>query len=413
MSSVIRSSMPRAETPSTDHAPSAKPLRILMVVDGQYPATGGAEMQVRLLSATFARQGHQVQILAPRLYPSQALRETIDGISVQRIAYPRIKGMGAILLDLRFAAFLLHRHRDFDAIHIHMMHNLAGAAGWMRRWIRPTMTVKVSGAAEFHGGILDAALRHKPVHRILNAGARQIDAVQCISHYTYQVMQDAGYPASKLHLVPNAVDCTRFVQAKPDASGNLCVVFVGRHVAVKGLDVLLSAWAALQRPAGSRLVLAGDGPEHERLRHLASELGIADSVEFPGIVTDVPALLASANLYVQASHQEGLPNAVLEAMAAGLPVVATRISGHEDVVEHGRTGFLVPPNDPAALAQAMHSLLADSDQRRDMGKAARDATEQNFCADIITHRLLRVYRGTDPTSPAADPLPPHTDASRH
>ena len=388
-------------------------MRILMVVDGEYPATGGAEMQVRLLSSAFVRQGHAVRILAPQLHAHQPLRETIDGIAVQRLAYPRIRGLGAILLDLRFAAYLLRHHRDFDAIHIHMMRNLAGAAGWVRPWVRPSMTVKVSGAAEFQGGILDPALRHKPIHRVLNAGTRRIDAVQCISHYTHQVMLQAGFPAGKLHLVPNAVDCARFVQAQPAAPGPMRVVFVGRHVAVKGLDVLLRAWAELPRPADARLVLAGDGPEHAALKQLAATLGVAHSVDFPGLVTDVPSLLVGACLYVQASHQEGLPNAVLEAMAAGLPVVATRVSGHEDVVAHGRTGLLVPPANPAALADAMHALLADPAMRSRMGQAARIDIEQTFCADIITARLLRVYRGTDQPSATTRTQALHADASRN
>uniref|UniRef100_E6PV86 Putative Glycosyl transferase, group 1 (Modular protein) n=1 Tax=mine drainage metagenome TaxID=410659 RepID=E6PV86_9ZZZZ len=403
--------MPPAAPVST-HAPTppaqaVAPIRLLIVVDGRYPATGGAEMQARLLSATFARAGHRVQVLAPHLDRSLPTRELVDGVPVLRLAYPRIKGLGAVVLNLRFAAFLLRHHSEFDAIHIHMMHNLAGAAGWLKGWVRPSITVKVSGAAEFQGGILDPKRGRKPVHRILSAGAKRLDAFQCISRYTLEVMRDAGYPAARLHLVPNAVDCSRYTPARPDAPGPMRVVFVGRHVAVKGLDVLLHAWAALQRQeslhtADVCLVLAGEGPEHARLKRLACELGLTGSVDFPGLVTDVPALLAGACLYVQASHQEGLPNAVLEAMAAGLPVVATCISGHEDVVAHGRTGLLVPAADPAALAQAMQLLLRDPALRLRMGLAARGVIEQTFCADIVIARLLRVYRGTDQPAQAGD-----------
>ena len=404
--------MPFRKTPEdcveTHRVHTPVPLRILMVVDGQYPATGGAEMQARLLCTAMARQGHQVRVLAPRLHTWQANDEVLDGIAVQRLCYPRVKGLGSILLDLRFAAYLWHHRHQFDAIHIHMVRNLAGAAGWMRRLVGIPMVAKVSGADEFRGGILDPALMQRPIHRLLNAGARRLDAFQCISQHTRRAMVEAGYPAARMHLIPNAVDCARFACNRTDAPLQR-VVFVGRHVPVKGLDVLLCAWALVRRPVELRLVLAGDGPVHNALRELARELGVHDSVDFPGAVSHVPGMLAGAGLYVQASHQEGLPNAVLEAMASGLAVVATRVSGHEDVVAHGSTGLLVPPNDPAALAAAMQTLLDDPDLRRRMGHAGRATIERTYCAEIVTASLLRLYRGVGSTAPAAETQPLHTD----
>lgn len=376
------------------------PMRILMVVDGRYPTTGGAEMQARLLSSAFARAGHSVQVLSPRLEASQPLHERIDGIAVDRIGYPRIRGLGAIILNLRFAVYLWRQRRSFDVVHIHMMHNLAGAAGWTKPWIRLPMFVKVSGAAEFQGGILDPTRRRGLVHRVLDAGSRRLDGFQCISTFTQQVMLQAGYPAARLHLIPNAVDCDRFVPmppADPASSGqNLRVVFAGRHVAVKGLDVLLRAWAGMARPATARLVLAGDGPERASLMQQAIALGVADSVEFPGTINDVPALLASASIYVQASHREGLPNSVLEAMAAGLPVVATRIGGHEDIITDGETGVLVAPADPQALAVALQDLLGDAERRQRLGRRASHYVRDHYATTAVIERLLDLYRGHTP-----------------
>ena len=409
MSPSARSDAPAGTAPPSDDPP----LRILMVVDGHYPATGGAEMQARLMSRVLAQRGHEVRIVAPRLDADQRTVETVDGIAVRRLRYPRVRVLGAILLDLRFAAYLLRHHGEFDAIHIHMVRNLAGAAGWLQRWVRPTMVAKVSGADEFKGGILDPALLHRPIHRLLNAGARQIDAFQCISAHTRKAMLQVGYAATKMHLIPNAVDCRRFDCPRETEAPLRRVAFVGRHVPVKGLDVLLRAWAQVRRPDGLRLVLAGDGPERARMVALAAELGVAGSVEFPGKVDDVPALLSGAGLYVQASHQEGLPNAVLEAMASGLAVVATRVSGHEDVVEHGVTGLLVPPDDPAALAQALQALIDDATRRHAMGLRGRDAVTRGYGTDIIADRLLALYgaRATSPRRPAG--LSRSADANRN
>ena len=399
-----------SKSPDLHSSMAASPARILMVVDGQYPATGGAEMQARLLSASFLRQGHAVKVLAPRLSPMQPVNEIIDGVVVRRLGYPRIPVLGAIVLDLRFAAYVLRHRRAFDVIHIHMVRNLAGAAGWLRKWLNIPMVAKVSGADEFHGGILDLNLMRKPIHRILNAGARRIDAYQCISAFTHRAMASAGYDTAKMHLIPNAVDCARFACARGDAP-LARVVFVGRHVKVKGIDVLLRAWAQVRRPEGVCLVLAGDGPERTGLEALARELGLGNAVEFPGKIDDVPRLLAAAGLYVQASHQEGLPNAVLEAMASGLAVVATEVSGHEDVVKHGCTGLLVPPDDPEALAAAVQTLFDDAALRRRMGEAGRRAITQTYCADIVTARLLALYRNLQGFDTGGADIHLHADAS--
>lgn len=388
--------MPVATKPAPIAQPEAcptppRPLRVLMVVDGRYPATGGAEMQARLLARSLSQAGHHVHVLAPLLDPSSARQELLDGVAVTRLAYPRWRGLGAVVLNLRFGAWLLRRRGDFDVAHIHMVHNLAAAAGWMRVLSGLRTVAKVSGAAEFEGGMLDPALRGRVKHRLLNAGARRLDAFQCISRHTVQMMLDAGYPRERLHLLPNAVDVGRFVPADPAEPSRLRVVFVGRHVRVKALDVLLHAWSRVRVPAHARLVLAGDGPERAGLQRLAQELGIAAQVEFAGVVHDVPGLLAGAAMYVQASRREGLPNAVLEAMAAGLPVVATRISGHEDVVSHEQTGLLVDAEDAQALADAMQQLIDDPDRRARMGEQARVMVRAAYDVPAVLQRLCRLY----------------------
>ena len=369
------------------------PIRVLFIVDGRYPATGGAEMQARLLARELSRRGHSIRILAPRVDDTQSVREFIDGVEVLRLSYPRIKALGAVLLNLRLAVWLWRNRREIDAIHVHMMHNLAGAIGWLKPWLRVPVTVKVSGAAEFQGGVLDPSLQGCIKHRLLNAGARRLESFQCISKHTLHMLREAGYPAERLHLIPNAVDCERFSAGSPHSDDALRVVFVGRHAPVKGLDVLLRAWALLVRPRGARLVLVGDGPETTPLRSLADQLGVSESVDFPGMVADVAPVLRGASIYVQPSHQEGLPNAVLEAMAAHLPVVATRVSGNEDVIDHGRSGLLVPSGDPQALAAALQVLLDDPTQRERLGRAAAAEVRRGFATGQILTALLKIYRG--------------------
>ncbi|MBI5784939.1 MAG: glycosyltransferase family 4 protein [Rhodocyclales bacterium] len=371
------------------------PHRILFVVDGRYPSTGGAEMQVRLLSRAFHAAGNRVEVLVPHLEPERSLREVIDGVPVERIGYPKIKVFGAAFLCLRFAMLLLARRRRYDAIHVHMAKNLAAIAGLVRPLLSATVTTKISGAWEFQGGILDPARRKRPFYRLLNRWVRGADHIQCVSEYTRDMLRLAGYPDNRLAMIPNAVDMSRF-RPSGVAPDSVKVVFVGRHVPVKGLDVLLAAWKEIAGLGGARLFLAGDGPERARLVELCRSWGLESSVTFLGNVADVPGLLTSSSIYVQPSYQEGLSNAVLEAMASGLPVVATRISGNEDLIADGESGVLVPSGNSAAIAAALRMLIEQPLTAQRMGRRGREIIESRFSLPAVMDKLMDAYRTAVP-----------------
>jgi len=374
---------------------AARPLRVLMVLDNNYPGIGGAELQVRLLSRALAARGHEVKILAPRLDPSRPVHETLDGIPVERIAYPRVRVLGSLILMLRFAWHLLRTRKRYDAIHVHIVKNLATIAGLLCPMLRASVIIKVSGAWEFDGGVLDPAKRHQPLTLLRNACIRGVDYVQCISVYTRSRLREADYPERKLRMIHNAVDLDRYQAADRAPGGNAVpiVVFVGRMRPVKGVDVLVRAWKEVQARHRARLILAGDGPIVPDIKKLAAQTGVADSIEFVGEISTVPELLRRSDIYVQPSYQEGLPNSVLEAMATGLPIVATRISGNEDLVEDGRNGLLVPPGDAAALAQAIVRLLADPVAARRMGERSRAIVSEQYGLPVVMAKLERAYQG--------------------
>lgn len=366
-------------------------LRLLVVVDGFYPSLGGAEMQARLLCRVFKEAGHEVRVLAPWLDETRPLRETMDGVPLERIRYPKIHLLGAVVLCLRFAWKLLRERGRYDAVHVHMAENLAAIAGLLRPWLGASVTVKVSGASEFDGGILDPALRTRPLHRLMNRWIQRADSIQCISRFTYERLIAAGYPVARLRRIPNAVDLSRFRSERRSRHGVARVAYVGRLRHVKGVGVLVDAWHALAARGGARLVIAGDGDMREALAAQLERLSLRDSVELAGEISDVPALLRETDIYVQPSFQEGMPNSVLEAMAAGLPVVATRVSGNEDLVTDGENGLLVPPGSPADLAAAIRRLIDDPELARRMGERSR-ARAERFGIPSVTAELLRAYR---------------------
>lgn len=365
--------------------------RILIVVDGRYPSTGGAEMQARLLARSFAGAGCGVRVIAPMLEPDKQRLDEVDGVPLERIPYPKVRLLGALVLCLRFGRALIANRGRYDAVHVHMARNLAAVAGLLKPWFRASLTVKISGAWEFDNGILDVRRRDRPLNRLYNALIRRADSIQCVSEYTRSRVLEAGYYPGQVRLIPNAVDIGRFRPRLARTDVSPIVVFVGRLVPVKGLPVLLEAWRRMPQGGKARLVIAGDGPERQRLVELAATLGIADTVTFLGEVADVPEVLSRASIYVQPSHVEGLSNSVLEAMASGLPIVATRISGNEDLITNGINGILVPPADPDELSRALSRLLANPDEAGLMGIASRSAIERNYATPVVMQRLLEVY----------------------
>lgn len=377
-------------SPPSDAAAGSDPVRLLLVVDGVYPSLGGAEIQARMLARVFTEDGHDVRVIAPWLDRTRPLRETLDGVPVERIPYPRIRLLGALLLCVRFAWRLLRDRGGYDAIHVHTAENLAAIAGLLRPWHGASVTVKVSGAYEFDGGLLDPELRHRPLNRLRNAWIQRADTIQCISRYTFDRLVAAGYPHAGLKMIPNAVDLRRFGGPR-STSGMVRVAYVGRLRQVKGVTVLLDAWHQLAPGAAARLVIAGEGELRPELEAQLDRLALRGAVELAGAISDVPALLRDTDVYVQPSFAEGMPNSVLEAMAAGLPVVATRVSGNEDLIADGENGLLVPPGDPGALAAAIRRLMDDPALARTMGERARTRAQQ-YSTPAVTSLLVRAYR---------------------
>ena len=174
------------------------------------------------------------------------------------------------------------------------------------------------------------------------------------------------------------------------------------HHPVKGhSDLLMAMREVARRRPDARLVLVGDGDRRPLLERLARRLGIADRCHFLGQRRDGPAILARAVAGVSASHAEGISNAILEAMALRLPVVATAVGGTPEIVREGQDGYLVPPGAPAALARRMLDLLGDAALRRRLGERGRRIVEREFGLGQMRTGYDALYQEL-----TADPAPP-------
>lgn len=219
--------------------------------------------------------------------------------------------------------------------------------------------------------------------------------VACISHFCRSQGMIFADPEHwpKMKIVHCGVTPERY--ASDGHAPGKQLIFVGRLAAVKGIAVLLRAFAGVQeRHPDARLTLIGDGVERPALEALASTLGLAESVTFAGPKTqaEVAETLATADLFVLPSFAEGVPVVLMEAMASGLPVIATRIAGISELVEEGVAGRLVPPGSDAALAEAITALLDDPAARTAMGKAGRAQVEDAF---DIAKEAAKIGRAID------------------
>ncbi|MGE3275485.1 MAG: glycosyltransferase [Vicinamibacterales bacterium] len=233
-----------------------------------------------------------------------------------------------------------------------------------------------------------------PAQRALQTAAYSCaHAVVANSEAAATRLREEGVPAGKVAVVPNGIDCDRFRPRLHAGREPLRrVVTVANLRPEKGHDVLVDAAAAvLARHPDASFDLVGAGPERERIAARAAERGLGDRVRFLGPRDDIPEVLAAADIFVLPSRTESLPNAVLEAMAAGLPVVASAVGGLVDVIDDGRSGLLVPADNPPVLADRLVRLMDDASLGARLGEAARREVRDRYSFDRMVDAFDRLY----------------------
>jgi glycosyltransferase involved in cell wall biosynthesis len=251
-----------------------------------------------------------------------------------------------------------------------------------------------------HGKFLGKPWHHVLLERLLNPIT---DMRICVSQDILEIRhRREGTPLSKLVRIPNAIETGKFRDPTRGRAAVMAefgwepldplVISVGRLEPEKNYTLLVQAIGQVSRRLPrTRCMIVGEGTCRKDLTTLIQSLGLGEHVRLPGTRSDIPDLLGAADVFVLASLKEGLPVALLEAMAAGKAVVVTSVGGMPEVIHDGKSGLVVPPGHVDALAEAVGNLLGDQGLRMRFGKAVRDKAEKEFDIQQVVDRIAAIY----------------------
>lgn len=378
----------------------AHPLKVANLILEYHPVLGGAQRQLQRLAPLLRAENIDLSILTRR-YPHLGATipfERIEGVAVHRLPAPG--GRATASLFYSASALLKLRELKPDIIHAYSLFSPLTIAIAAKRLYGIPIVVKVLRGGPL--GDVDRIHSRATGNRRIEAFRRYVDAFIVISKEIDQELEGIGIRPEQRVFIPNGVDTEAFKPLSPHEKDALratldlptgpVALFSGRLAAEKRVDRLISVWKSIQseRPDAMLLIL-GTGDQEAALKKLALELGLSSSIRFPGHVAEVSAYLQAGDLFVLPSVTEGLSNSLLEAMAAGLPAVATRVGAAPDLITQGENGWLIPPDDDQALCEALLALIDDPVLRQALGAAARRRVEQDFSLSLVAKRIRALY----------------------
>ncbi len=365
---------------------------------------GGAERVMATLASELAARSIPVTLLTARWQPTWPAEITYRGVPVVRLPNPRLRVWGTFRYMQALGRWLRRHRAEYDLVYVSMLKHDAYAA-----LTAVGHEVPVVLRAEGAGPTGDCRWqREARCGRRIRRRCRKADAVIAASRAIERELLDAQYPREQIQYVPNgiAIPPVRSAAAQLAARNALAAtsltlrlppgaplaVYTGRLHPAKGLGDLMAAWERIATLwPNARLWLAGEGPFQEELEAEIEARSLKNHVALAGVFDNVDELLAAADLFVLPSWEEGMSLALLEAMAAGLPVVACDIPGNRELVADGQTGLMVPARDPPRLAQAIERLLNAPTLRDRLGEAAREATVSRFSLAHMADQHLELF----------------------
>jgi L-malate glycosyltransferase len=394
----VISLLKRAEAGARSPEFAALP-HVLLVLDQLPKELGGGERIVLKLAELLPSYGYRASILTFAAHPETKGLE-LSPCPVYLLPLRRTYGAHAVRAAIAFRRFLNEQQVELVQTFFESSDLWAGVVTKLGSnakliWSRRDM------------GIL-RSLKHRVCYRLFSGLP---DAVFAVSDQVRRhCIEEDGIDPRRVFTVYSGLSLPRLEEGQntPHSAGETIVLTVGNIRRVKGHDILIRA-AVLLLPRFSNIVFRIGGgilePRYfEELEKLVRDLGVSKHVEFIGTVTDLNRELSRADIFVLPSRSEGFSNAIVEAMAAALPVVATDVGGNAEAVQQGVTGYIVPPEDPAALSIAIARLAADPELARSMGMAARQLAGTTFTTEAMMTGITSTYRALLASTPVGTEL---------
>jgi glycosyltransferase involved in cell wall biosynthesis len=402
-------------------------LKLALVTRRYPPLIGGAERVFSYLAAALAQQGADVTVLTSQI-PGSKLTSTSAGSPDRLIdRLPSVETVGDRLRVERLATsglrfwgtwrYMRNLARWFaqntiDLVYVSMLkHDAYAVLGAAKQQhfpvvLRPEGAGATGDVAWQRWGRFGRWIGHRcrraaafvALSPAIETEVRTAWQTGTLARSVLDQVLGAQRTEPRIVAIPNGVPVPEVAwQSRRGWSGVPCAVFVGRLASEKGLNTLVDAWPLVcAKFPGAQLMLVGEGPERPSLEGRAQKHGLSlgehGAINFRGPVGDPTGLLRRADVFILPSREEGMSVALLEAMALGMPVLASSIPGNLQLIRDGEHGYLFSPNDPIRLARAINELWADPAQAASLGRAARKRVELEFSIDAIACRHLELFR---------------------
>lgn len=390
-------------------------LRIYMLLDRYLPIVGGAERQAAQLAQELLKRGHSIMVVTRRIRATLPKEEVIDAVPVTRLTPTGLGHLSNALMVGRVFVYLLKHSQEYDIVHAHSIGPLEVAAVLAGKITKKPVVVKIAT----YGGISRSETGYTPplYTRLLRRYVLTqrlwlslLRSAAAIVTMTEEIVEEAKQNNLE-HLIvkiPNGVNTSQFrpidsnqklqIRQKlglPEA--RTLILFSGRLVARKRLDILLHALPdILAKYPECHLLVAGTGTDQRdsvetELKSLSISLGLDDHVTFLGSVENMLEYWQASDLFAFPSEREGMPNVILEAMAMGMPIVASQTGGVTDLLDNS-TAWLVPPGDPQAFSAAIDEALANPSLSAQKGAKARSIAEESYSLQSVAKQYEELYK---------------------
>ena len=363
-----------------------------------YPVYGGSGVVATELGKALAVRGHSVHFIAYSIpFRLGHIQENILFHEVQVNAYPLFE-YPPYTLNLTSKLVDVVKHEQLDILHMHYAIPHA-TSGELAKQILADSGIHIPIVTTLHGTDITIVGRDPSFAPVVNYSINQSDGVTAVSEYLKQETLSNCDITAEIEVIPNFIDTTRFQPLMKDhfkraicPNGEKLLVHVSNFRPVKrATDVVEIFGQLLKEGYGVKLFMIGDGPDRAPAEHLARELGIIDDVRFLGKQEPIEELLSIADIFLMPSGSETFGLAALEAMACGVPVVATDIGGLPELIVDGETGYLCPLEDIDAFAAKTRILIEDEELREQMSRASRQRAVETFETSLVVPKYEAYY----------------------